>query len=598
MRIKDFLKKNIYLWLVLAMIIILVGLSVFDTFHSIGARWQGVTPMFTGDSYYYYSRIKEVSDGNIFIGNPYFLEHNKEVAPAFFVADWLAAVPLLLGFSFTFTVIFNLFFWSIVFSFLLYLLLRQFNMSGPFCFLGAAMTYLVLLKLMFRPVSMQTVFPFFALFLLSFIIWHKNYSDKKAMTFLILAMTASFYVYTYLWQIILAFVLLAVAYFYLIKERDKALILLVTILISHLLSIPLIIYTIRQVSHLYYWESMERIGLVYSHLPAANVIYSGVWIIIALLLLLFSYRWIKEFRSNQDYRNLFVFSALSGLAMLAVSASNIITGKELENSQHVERFIAVWLIIVSMGYLSYSVKNKINFKQVSINKKIVLFILLLFCLTGIIRYSRTLAGGSYLLSVVNRDFSQSAHEEQDFSWPLSWLENNEIAPKVIWTDSEKLNQYIIISTKHYVLYDPSSPTYIMPSREIEERYLISNYFNDLKQSDIEGDLWDYGGVGNAVHQYKTHNREVKVCRLLKLDKFGRICGELTDAVSFKGKEYFDNLYRQYWDEIKPKINEKLKKYQVAYIIKDKEYDSNFRPEVFDDTELVYRDERFLIYKIN
>lgn len=138
----------------------------------------------------------------------------------------------------------------------------------------------------------------------------------------------------------------------------------------------------------------------------------------------------------------------------------------------------------------------------------------------------------------------------------------------------------------------------MPSQEIEERYLINNYFNDLKQADIEKDYQNYAGVGNAVHKYKTVNRGFKLCRILKLDKFGKDCGELTDAVTFKGKEYFNNLYQQYRDEIKPNINEKLKKYQVAYIIKDKEFKSNFQPENLEGTELVYQDERFLIYKIS
>ncbi len=600
MKIKNFLTQNRYLWLTLAIIIILVAIPVFNVFHSIGASWQGVTPQFTGDSYYYYSRIREIGDGNIFIGNPYFLEHSKEIAPAFFVADWIAAIPFLSGFTFLSTIIFNLFFWSIIFVILIYLVLRQFNISGLFSAFGAILAYIETLRLMFRPVSMQTIYPFFALFLLAFIVWYKNPYNKKTVVFLTLAMTATFYVYTYLWQIILVFVFLAITYFYLTKDRKKAFNFLFVVLISHLLSIPLIIYTVKQISYPYYWESMERIGLVYTHLPAANVVYSGIWVIIALLLLVISYFWVKEFKNNQDYKNLFSFSVFSGIAMLMVSGSNIITGKELENSQHVERFIIVWLVIVFIGYLFHLIKNKINFKQTANNKKIVLLILFLFCLAGIFRYSQTLAGGGYLLKIINGGFSRSTFDEQGFSRPLSWLENNESEQKVVWIIpyNSQINDYLTILTKHYSLYTVSAETYLVPSKEIEERYLTSRYFDNLKQVDVENDYWSYGGVGKSVHQYKTHNRRVKICRILHLDLLNYDCGqEVANAVSFKGSQYFIDLYDQYQNEIKPNISQQLKKFNVSYILIDKSNGLDLDLRNINNIKKVYQDENFLIYKI-
>lgn len=153
------------------------------------------------------------------------------------------------------------------------------------------------------------------------------------------------------------------------KEKRKAINLLVIIFFSHLLSIPLILYTIEQLSHPYYWEFMERTGLIYTHLSTANVIYSGIWIIFILMLLAYSYFWIKEFRGSENYKNLFVFSALSGCAMLIVSGSNIITGKEFETSQHVERFIVVWLVIALIGYISYLIKNRINFNRLTLKER-------------------------------------------------------------------------------------------------------------------------------------------------------------------------------------------------------------------------------------
>jgi len=276
----NFIKHHPYFLAALMVVIVLVAISVWLLFSSIGSDWRGITPQFTGDSYFYYSRIKEIKDGNILIGNPFFWEHRRAIAPAFFAADWLAALPLLAGFSFNFMVVFNLFFWSVIFVFLIYLILRQLRVGGLIAALGALLVYFETFRLMFRPVSMQTIYPIFALFLLAFILWQRRPDDRKPFFFLIGAMTAAFYVYTYLWQIILVFILLVAGYFYFIKDNHQAWRLLIAIFVAHLLSVPLIILTVKQIMSPYYWESMERVALVYTRWPAANVFYSGISVII------------------------------------------------------------------------------------------------------------------------------------------------------------------------------------------------------------------------------------------------------------------------------------------------------------------------------
>ncbi len=49
-------------------------------------------------------------------------------------------------------------------------------------------------------------------------------------------------------------------------------------------------------------------------------------------------------------------------------------------------------------------------------------------------------------------------------------------------------------------------------------------------------------------------------------------------------------------EIRPHITELLKKYQVAYAIKDTRDDPNFHVEKFKNTQEIYNDGRFVIYK--
>lgn len=560
-----------------------------------GKDWQGVTPAFFSDAFFYYSRMKEVKDGNIFIGNPYFIEHNREVAPAFFVADWVAALPLLLGYSFNLTVIFDLLFWPLVFVLLLYFFLKQLGISKFLCFLGSVTAYFAVYKLMFRFVSMQTVFPFFALFILAFIIWYKNPYSKKAIVFLILSLSFTYYIYTYLWQISLVFIFLFIIYFLIIKQKNLARDLSIILSASLILSIPLILYTIKQVLHPYYWESMERTGLVYTRLPAANVFYSGVWVVSISLLLSLSYFWIRELKINKDFKDLTVISLISGLAMLSISGNHIITNKELENSQHVERFITVWLVIIFFAFLYFFFKNIKHIKNISLGRQLIIILLIIFSFFGIIKYSKT--AWRILSITTTRKINNTVKNEQKYLDPYKWLEENIAEPKVIWAEKGESDHYVTVLTKHYVLYEPSGLNYIVSSDEVNERYLVYNYFNDLKQSDLEDDYFNYIGVG-LMHEFKTYNRKVKICRLLNLNYFGVACGELTDAVSFKGKDFFNELYKKYKEEITPNIIDYLKKYQVSYIVKEKGRAANFQPEKLFGAKVVYQDDNFLIYNIN
>src|SRR3989338_4485083 len=92
---------------VLALFVLAASLiPAVNVYQAVGNEWRGVPPVYT-DEDYYYARMREVSDGYPFLGNPYFYEHRTDPAPTFFVTDWLAATPLVLGASLPMTLIFN-----------------------------------------------------------------------------------------------------------------------------------------------------------------------------------------------------------------------------------------------------------------------------------------------------------------------------------------------------------------------------------------------------------------------------------------------------------------------------------------------------------
>ena len=75
---------------------ILILFPVFYATSIIGQGNNGVPPSYDG-GYYYYARVQEVADGYPFVGNPFFYEHRTDGPVAFFLADWINAIPILMG---------------------------------------------------------------------------------------------------------------------------------------------------------------------------------------------------------------------------------------------------------------------------------------------------------------------------------------------------------------------------------------------------------------------------------------------------------------------------------------------------------------------
>src|SRR3989344_5498178 len=151
-----------------------------------------------GGGGYYPARLDEIIHGYPFFGNPYFFEHRNDFSPASFGADWVAAIPMFFGLSLNGTLIFNAFFWSIIFVLLAYFVLLKLNLSPFFSAAGALLAFSEGYFLIVRsPVSMQTIFPFLLLFYLAYL-FSKPDSWKTNLA-LAASVAVSFYIYTFLW---------------------------------------------------------------------------------------------------------------------------------------------------------------------------------------------------------------------------------------------------------------------------------------------------------------------------------------------------------------------------------------------------------------
>ena len=572
----------------------LACIPIVYTYIAAGSTWRGVVPQFVNDDVYYYARMENIVHGYPFIGNPFFYEHRMDTPPAFFVADWIAAVPLLLGVPFIIGICLNFIVWSIVFSFFIYLLLREFELFGWSLYWGTILSYCTVYGLILRPVSMQIVAPFFILFLFAYARWMKTDMPTRTQhTVLVVSFASSFYIYTYSWQ--LTVIILGVTGLWLLYEKkwQKLKQLIGVVCAGILLASPAVFYMAKQIANPYYWDSIMRIGLTNTRVPTALSFYDSFGVCVVLCLWCIGWKWIRGLHTLELYKNSFVFVMLTGVSFILALFSNVITGKDVEISNHFERFLVVWIVIVIFLYVSFVWQYRRNMITLALSKKVLLAVLMGVSLAWLGYF---FIQGFFIGALIHTDVTGV----QAYGAPLDWLNmyqtQNGLQEAVVWSDGT-IGPYIPINTRDFELFDNDGELQLLSSKELEERYLVSQYFNNLTTADIERDFRAYAGVGNAVHQYKTHNRTVTLCRIF-LSHVGVTCGNITDPISLKGVNYFVNLHTEYTQNIRPNILPELKKFHVTYIIKDKIHDVSWAPDKIPGTKLLWSNERFEIYSID
>ncbi|HEY4505066.1 MAG TPA: hypothetical protein VJI73_04830 [Candidatus Paceibacterota bacterium] len=581
-------KERFYLLSLIIVAGVLSLITPVENYWYGGKTWQSIPP--TGESYYL-ERIREIADGHPLLGNPYFIEHTDEIAPAFFVPDWIATIPYLLGAPMLATMAINNFIWGGVFVILLYFLFRKIILSPLICCVGVVFAYIQVYSLMIRPVSMQLIFPVFIFFLIALYAWLSDQGGEKTGLILAISIALSVYDYSYLAQLIFITYWLIFAYYLYRKDWTILKNQLKVGVLALFFALPGLILTFFQTGHPFYLETMRRIGLVYTHLPTAEVYYHGRWIILAIILgaitiLALSDKQRKELRSG-----ILTFVA-SGLGVIILSASNWVTGLDLEIAQHVQRFAILLLAVVTV-ILFYLIGS--NYYEITKSSKIrtaTILSLLVLLSWGNISY------GKDFIQTISSDNSEKIRERQQYANALSFLEKRETEPVVILAQANsQFNSYIPMLTKHYVLFADDGALHLVSSGEVEERYLVAKYFESPNEEDIGRDMQLYAGSAINRHEVNTHNRAVRICRILRLDLVGRDCGILVTSHELN-RSYVDSLYERYKNEIEPNIKQELVKFGVSYIIKDNLYESGFKPERLPGIKNVYFDARFSVYKFS
>ncbi len=597
-KLGDLLRLHRSLAVLLGIILVLTTIPFLDMFLVLGTPWPSIMPVF-GDEPFNPARVQSIVKGSFVGGHPYFLEHHTDLPLVIFAGAWINALAQLAGLSYNAAMLFNFILWSLLFALALYYLFREVRTPPWVAVFGTVALYLQMYAHVWRPINLQPVYPFYFLFGIALVRFIREQSRRNTI-FLGVMMGVMFYLYSYLWQ---AFVItLGLLFLYALLRRNWPLLkaVLSSSLIGGVIGLPVVLYALwLSRTSPYFWESVSRLGLVNTHLPMAEVVYSGGWAGATIAFLAVLLWRSPELRQDAEWRLLSLYLILSNLGLWVMQGSNLFTGKLLETGEHLRIFILPMLLFstVSIGALLWRRRVQLS---LGLKTFAVAALTLFSTVSGYYTYQYF---SPFLPSAVHPDLwhpEQNLWEdEQRYAKPFAWLEENVQNPSVIWADPHDfITANIPVFTRHFTLYAMYGMLELMPEGEVRERYLVSQYFNNPSLEDLrkESEMRLYLGRGDYPHKPKTIERGIQVCRMLFFWDGNKDCGTPPTYQEFIGDEVFATLEHKLRTDIRPNIKAYLAKYHVSYILKDKLLNPRYQPENIGAV-LVYADDRYEIYRL-
>lgn len=571
-------------------VLVLTAIPILDTYLVIGNTWQGILPAFT-DEALYDARVQTIVRGHTG-GNPYFIEHSDGPPLVIFGGAWVNAIPQLAGLSFNTAIVANFILWSLLFAVAAYWLFLELRVSPWAAVFGTVFLYLESYAHVWRPANLQPVYPFYFLFYIALARLIRERS-RKNIALLAFATGATFYLFAFLWQI--ALITLGILFIYALVQKDWPLLkaALLSSFIGGAIGLPVPLYMLW-LSHgsPYFWESMGRLGLVNTHLPMAEVIYSGGWVGIVLAFLTVLYWSVRTLREDTEFIFLSSFVGISGLGLWIMQGSNLITGKLVETGEHVRILILPWLVFatVSTGVVLWR-----QWTFVSTKLRIISVVVMAVLIGANIHFTYEY----FYPFLPNHIDATSWRLQQTYAKPFAWLDQQEKNPVVVWSEPrDYITTALPVFTRHFDLYAYWGMLELAPDSEIRERYLVSQYFNNPTLADLksESEMALYLGRHDFPHAAKTIEREIKICRTLFFWDKGKYCGTIPTSQSLLGDKFFTGLENKFQTDIRPNIKAYLKKYHVSYILKDKVLDPVYHPEILGAVR-VYDDGRYEMWHL-
>ena len=545
-------------------------------------NFEGVYPMFSDDEVTYLARIKEATEGNLSIGNPYIKEHKDDpfIMPP--IVEWIiASVVVLTGTSVLFIMSVSDFVLSFLNFILAYMLFHTLTRSMWISLLYTLVFFFFSLATFGRPISPQfnALFLFAGLIVITKIYFNPILWGRKWNLIAGLITGVTCFISPYYFTALLGFYVLVFSSRAIFERNMESIKKNAPWFFIAFLPLALMyaFFQLKAAQDPSYSETVLRYGLMYTHIPGSftNVLFGGIAFGVLALC----------FKSLQNQK--FAFSVGTLVTLFALNWQNIFTGKSLQFSSHY-LFTSILFIFISFALIHTAIASR---EMVNLGRMRRFLIIggVTFLLVGIgynqkgefINLGKTIFTREELLA------------EQRKMEVFNWFNEYTEADSVVYTLGDQYDFLIPVYTKNKVYYNFYAALYPASDRETEERWLIQHYFDgDVSSTTIRDSQREFWG-NRYIDSYQSTENRKKILAMVTRTPYVPVPMIRDEQVAY--------MYARWLDIRSKPFEELLARYEIDYILLSKEYpfyqETKTRLDKMNTVSLVSVLNEGLVYKV-
>ncbi len=510
----------------------------------------------------YLARIQEIVDGHPSLGSPFFFEYKNQPPVTPPTGEFFYALPaMLLDVSPVNILLASRFYLPFVLFLLIYFLIWKLSVKQDWGGKINAASGALLVTLGYDLVDYRSVIDFLsgrgsiggdfliwsrpvnpvlgAIFLFSFLILvlaitqnTKRYRSATAGAALFLALMIGSYFFS--WGLAASITGVLILFYFFKKEYLTAIRLSAVLLSGALLSLPYWVNAWRASLSPWFYDSVLRSGLFYTHYPVFNKLLLAVIAIYLITAWFFADKFKEGFN-----RNWYWFCLSMMLGGLVAYNQQIITGRTVWPYHFVQYTIPI--AIVAFMVLAHNV----------IREKSRYFWAVLVFAAAV----SSVLFGIYTQAITYAQFSSRYADLQNYSALFDWLNRQEkdcVVLAVSEWDGLSSFDYAIPAFTHCNLYEATAALSLMP----EER-ILHNYFTLLFLK---------GVTAQNIEDYMAGNKQEPRTRLAANWKGIYNVKDFPDFSDEKLEKRLAELPQNYRDFLKKDFKSELSRYRLDYVL--------------------------------
>ncbi|KKR29757.1 MAG: hypothetical protein UT61_C0023G0004 [Candidatus Woesebacteria bacterium GW2011_GWA1_39_8] len=510
--------------------------------------FKGIYGLSSDDEDFYMALAREVYDGHSNLSNPYIKEYKTGpyMQPPLPEIIYSGAAKLLRISPASLAMV-NDFFLPAVSVLLLYSLIWKISQSKKISLLFSGLFFLCFLSAFNRPINPQFGFIFLLAGLnLVWLVATGKYEIKKILAYNI-SLSVIFgilvYAYPFYWMTIGAVYTL---WTFLIAYTEKDFGYWIKNWLSFFVpaviwSIPFAFNALQLSMSPLFAEASLRFGFINTHWPGAFLNVSLMIFCVPIMYLL--QKFIKD-------RKTVLFGWALVISGIVLNWQNVITGKTLQFPPHF--YLVVILFVFLIGAIFLSTVNRDNLSQSAKSSAVLVFMIFIIFAFIFYKQKREIL---YPLRIISPSNISSL---QNMAPVLAWLQDNTPADSAVYILGEGYGWAVPIYTHNSVYFASGAGMSMMSDDELENRWVIQKFFEDVKEKDIRGnrDIW----TNKFIDTYQNKESRRKILQL--------ITGRTYPETVLMEQEVIDAVLDKDAKFKKMGFEKALKTYEVDYVLVD------------------------------